>query len=107
MSIPDNVVEVGKGCFSECRSLRSVTFGASSTVERICEWAFRKTSLECLSIPDSVVEVGNWCFYDCKSLQSVTFGVSSQLERFCADAFYKTNIETPSLPFSDCVFALS
>ena len=85
---------------SECKSLRSVTFGALSKLERICAYAFYGTSIESLSIPDNVVELYKKCFYVCKSLRSVTFGTLSKLERICAEAFYGTSIESFSIPDS-------
>ena len=89
---------VRERCFSGCTRLRSVTFGASSKLERVCACAFCWASIESLSIPDGVVELGEWCFYQCKSLRSVTFGASSKLERVCADAFSGTSIESLSIP---------
>ena len=44
--IPTNVREVRERCFSECESLRSVSFGASSTVERIGAQALSETSID-------------------------------------------------------------
>ena len=35
LSIPDSVVEVGKNCFARCSDFKEVTFGASSSLERI------------------------------------------------------------------------
>ena len=51
------VLWVSVACFYECESLRSVDFGASSKLERICAEAFGKTRIESLSIPDSVVNL--------------------------------------------------
>ena len=40
ISIPDSVVELSEECFHGCMLLRSVTFGPSSKLERICYEAF-------------------------------------------------------------------
>ena len=96
--------EVRERCFYEFTSLRGVIFGASSRVERICAYAFCRTSIESLSIPDSVVDLGERCFYECTSLRRVIFGAASNLERICAGAFYGTSIESLSIP--DSVVAL-
>ena len=46
ISIPESVRELPKACFSGWESLRSVRFGSSSKLERICAEAFVGTSLE-------------------------------------------------------------
>ena len=97
--IATSVHVVCERCFYGCGSLRSVIFGASSMVERICAEAFRESSVESLSIPDSVVELGERCFRECKSLRSVIFGASSRVERICAEAFCDTSIESLSIPY--------
>ena len=56
MSIPDRVAELGDGCFYECESLRSVTFGPDSSLARIGQEAFAGTAIESLSIPDTSVK---------------------------------------------------
>ena len=71
VSIPNCVCEVDAMCFSACDSLKCVSFGASSKLERICAEAFCETSLESMSIPDSVVELREKCFCECKSLRRV------------------------------------
>ena len=86
ISIPNSVRELGPKCFGWCKSLRRVTFGAASKLERICPQAFRETSLDALSIPDSVVELGQACFGWCSSLRCLRFGAASKLERICAQA---------------------
>ena len=40
ISIPNSVRELGDGCFKGCKSLRRVTFGSSSSLERIGFHAF-------------------------------------------------------------------
>ena len=54
IAVPNCVVEVCEKCFYGCGSLRCITFGASSRLERICAKAFVGTSIESLSIPESV-----------------------------------------------------
>ena len=100
ISIPTCVSEGGDRCFYRCRRVESVTFGASSKLERICEWAFSETGIGSLAIPDSVVEIGKGCFSKCKSLRSVRFGPTSKLERLCAEAFAETSIESLFIPDS-------
>ena len=43
--VPDSVCELCDGCFSTCESLRRVTFGPSSSLERIGALCFYRCSL--------------------------------------------------------------
>ena len=43
VSVPDSVRELCDGCFKECESLRRVTFGPSSSLERIGFHALPRT----------------------------------------------------------------
>ena len=81
ISIPDRVRELCDGCFKGCRSLRRVTFGPSSSLERIGVSCFEATGVEEFAVPDSVRELCDSCFKGCRSLRCVTFGSSSSLER--------------------------
>ena len=94
--VPDGVRELCDGCFKGCWSLRRVTFGPSSSLERIGVEAFGAVQLfdqdtpcafEEISIPDSVRELCDGCFKGCSSLRRVTFGPSSSLERIGVEAF--------------------
>ena len=103
MSIPDGVVELCDRCFEHrgfawCKSLRSVTFGSSSSLERIGPDAFRCSRVESLSIPDGVVELCDGCFYGCESLSSVTFGPNPSLQRIGVEAFAYAGLESISIP---------
>jgi len=69
--IPDSVTSIGRGAFSCCRSLHSVTIPDSVT--NIGDWAFSHClSLQSVTIPDSVTSIGDSAFEGCSSLQSVT-----------------------------------
>ena len=98
ISVAACVRKLCERCFYGCESLGCVRFSAASKLERICGWAFGRTSIESLSIPDSVVELDEKCFYKCKSLRYVAFGISSKLERICGWAFCGTSIESLSIP---------
>ena len=100
MSIPGSVRELGYRCFYWCKSLRSVIFGPSSSLERIGVEAFVWTNIEWLSIPDGVVELCDRCFEHCRSLRSVTFGDGSNLESIGERVFSDTQIEEISIPDS-------
>ena len=49
VSIPNNVSELCDRCFKECKSLRRVTFGSSSSLERIGVSCFAETGSETLT----------------------------------------------------------
>ena len=87
VSIPNNVRELCDCCFYECESLRRVTFGSSSSLERIGVSCFVGSGVEEVSIPDGVRELCDHCFYECKRLRRVNFGSSSSLERIGVGAF--------------------
>ena len=110
ISIPDSVRELCDDCFKGCSSLRRVTFGPSSSLERIGveasgavrDWLGKSTprGLDEISIPDSVPELCDGCFRGCKSLRRVTFGPSSSLERIGADCFYRCRLVECEIPAS-------
>ena len=92
VSVPDGVRELCDGCFKGCWRLRRVTFGPSSSLERIGVEAFGAVrpegfgqstpcGLEEISIPDGVRELCDGCFKGCSRLRRLTFGPSSSLER--------------------------
>ena len=62
VSIPRNVRELCDGCFKGCKSLRRVTFGPASLLERIGVSCFDGSCVEELSIPDGVRELCDGCF---------------------------------------------
>ena len=100
VTIPDSVVELSEMAFDRCVSLRTVTFGASSKLERICDEAFRQASVESICIPDGVVELCRGCFVECTKLRRVTFSAYSNLEHICDFAFFNTGIESITIPDS-------
>ena len=85
--VPADIRELCDGCFKEHWSLRRVTFGPSSSLERIGVSCFEGTGVEEVSVPDGVRELCDGCFKGCKGLQRVTFGRSSLLERIGVEAF--------------------
>ena len=57
VSVPDGVRELCDSCFKGCESLRRVTFGPSSSLERIGFGWIVGTSVEEVSVPDGVREL--------------------------------------------------
>ncbi len=98
ISIPASVTEIGEDAFSDCLSLKSVTFEGDSQLTSIGSQAFEYctslisitipagvtsigssafsgcSGLTSIKIPDSVTSIGNWAFSGCYGLTSVTIG---------------------------------
>ena len=87
--IPADIHELPDGWFKGWKSPCRVTFGPSSSLERIGVSCFEESSVEEFSVPDSVRELCDGCFKGCKSLRRVTFGPSSSLVRIGAHCFYQ------------------
>ena len=109
MSIPDGVRELCDGCFKGLSGLRRVTFGPSSSLERIGVEAFgavreqgkyKPCGLVEISIPAGVRELCDGCFKGCSSLRRVTFSPSSSLERIGVSCFKRTGVESVAVPDS-------
>ena len=98
VSIPNNVSELCEGCFKGCASLRHVTFGPSSSLERIGVSCFQETGVEEFAVPDGVRELCEGCFRGCSSLHHVTFGPSSPLKRIGVSCFQCSGVEDVSVP---------
>ena len=96
--IPDSVRELCDRCFGGCKNLRYVSFGSSSSVERIGAYCFKRSGVEEVDIPDSVCELCDGCFKGCKSLRCVTFGSSSSVERISAYCFAYSGVEEVIIP---------
>ena len=87
VSVPNSVRELCEGCFKACRRLRRVTFGPSSSLERIGVEPLRALqdgwgrSTLCglveMNIHDGARKLCEGCFKGCSSLCRVTFGPSS------------------------------
>ena len=56
-SNPDSVRELCNYCFRECKSLRRVMFGSSSSLEQIGAHCFDRSGVEEMNIPDNVREL--------------------------------------------------
>ena len=98
VSVPDGVRELCSGCFRWCKSLRRVTFGPSSSLERIGDCCFQGTAVEEVAVPDGVRELGSRCFKECRWLRRVTFGPSSSLEWINTMCFMESGVEVFAVP---------
>ena len=64
-----------------------MTFGSSSSLERIGVSCFEDSGVEKVSLPDGVRELCDRCFSGCRRLRRVNFGFSSSLERIGVSCF--------------------
>ena len=71
MTIPNSVTSMGKGAFSYCSVLTSVTIPNSVTSigDHTFEYCFVLSSV---IIPNSVTNIGDYAFYLCYNLTSIT-----------------------------------
>ena len=68
--IPDSVISIGSGAFSDCDNLETVKI--SDSVISIGKGAFfMDENLKTINIPDSVTSIGEEAFNGCKSLETV------------------------------------
>ena len=85
--VPDNVEDVGDGCFRGCWRLSSVGFGENSSVTRMGVEAFVCCGLTEIRIPKTVQEICKRCFCACRSLRVVVFSECASLKRIGEEAF--------------------
>ena len=95
--IPNSVTSIGRGAFSGCSSLTSITI--PNSVTSIGSSAFTNcSSLASISIPNSVTSIGSSAFWNCSGLTSVTIGnsVTSIGEEAFYDCDALTSITIPN-----------
>ena len=71
LTIPNNVLDIGRGTFANCVGITSVTIPNSVTT--IGASAFKScTGLTDITIPNSVTDIEDQAFYGCSELSSIT-----------------------------------
>lgn len=112
VSIPEYVVEIREGAFSNCKELTEITFNAESTLSNVDENAFENCvklesitlpngtltlgrgalsgciNLKTASLPHGLLTLGDYAFSGCEKLETVTFRGASNLNYLGKDAFY-------------------
>ena len=93
ITVPDSVTKIGTYAFSDCRALKTITFGKSSKLDYIGEKAFWACyELSSISIPESVTFIGSNAFTYCKKLTSISIpdiSVYISDTAFVDSAYYK------------------
>ena len=88
ITIPSSITSIGYSAFSDCLSLKSVTFEIPSSVTVFEMGSFKGCSaLTEIFIPSSVKSIGSRAFKKCSSLEKVTFETPSSLMIIESEAF--------------------
>jgi hypothetical protein len=82
-----NITDIPKGCFANCRALRSIAFPALLT--SLGPNAFEGTAIEEFFAPPSLQSIGEGCFWSCQQLRIVSL-VKANVSRI------------PEYAFADC-----
>ena len=91
VTINNDIINVGKGAFSDCPKLTNVKFNAS--VDRLDEQAFYNcTGLRTITLPNNEVSLGKNCFYKCGNLEEIGFAENTKLENLEGSFFHETNL---------------
>ncbi len=98
LTLPSNVVEIGKFAFANAKNLESV--GLPAGLKRIGSGAFlncRNLSLDSIALPDGLEEIGDNAFKDCYSLTGTTT-LPNSVKSIGSGAFSLTGIDLSSFP---------
>lgn len=80
--IPDSIVEIGPGAFSDCYKLTSINCSTHSKLESIQIQSFKNCqNLLSINIPNSINEIEEHAFINCLSLSSI-IGYSEKIMNF-------------------------
>ncbi|MGN1297247.1 MAG: leucine-rich repeat protein [Clostridia bacterium] len=96
VEIPNGIISIKDGAFSNCTSLTSVRIPDSIT--NIGDNAFYNCSaLTSLEIPNSVTSIGSSAFYNCSALTSIT--IPNSVTNIGSSAFYNCrNLTSVTIP---------
>lgn len=92
----NNLKEIGKLCFNNCKKLKEVFI--SNSVEKIGDSAFSGSGIEEIYLPENLKELGDGAFFRCHALSKVFFNNSLELEVISRQAFCETNLDNIILP---------
>ena len=95
--IPASVVNIGIGAFSECTSLKSVTYARDSQLTFINNYAFKYCKdLESIIIPKNVIYISEYAFDYCTSLKTIIVDEDNEIydSRNDCNAIIETSTNT-------------
>ncbi len=94
------IVDIGKGAFSNCKQLKTVTL--SDMVTNIPSNCFENcTALKSVSLPATLTDIGAEAFYGCTLLSDINLSECAELLTIGNSAFYKCAL-LPNLDLSVC-----
>jgi hypothetical protein len=68
--IPNNVEEIGEGCFYGCASLCEIMYGPESKLGKIGAYAFSGCNLTSVAFPSCLQSISERAFEDVKSVEA-------------------------------------
>ena len=73
--VTSTVKSINSNAFSDCKSLKTISFDENSALIHIGNYAFSGcTELKFISLPNSFSFCGEGCFSNCSKLQTINFG---------------------------------
>ena len=99
ITIPANLTSIGENAFYKNTSLKTVTFGAVSSLSSIGSEAFLECDdLTSITIPASVTSIDDYAFSSCTSLTTVTFEAGSLINSIGLGAFSGSGLTSITIP---------
>ena len=87
LTIPDNVIHIGRNAFAGNNMMRAVYFTENSKLPRISYGAFANCGIRSFTIPSNVDSISQGAFNNCTKLTSVKFQANSKLTSIPAYLF--------------------
>jgi predicted metal-binding protein len=100
IDIGNNIEILESNCFSNCKSLSSITFESNAHLTRIESKVFSFSSLQSVLIPRNVEILGSNCLSNCKSLSLISFESNSRLTRIESEAFSYSSLQSILIPWN-------
>ena len=100
ITIPNNVIVIGKSAFYNCKQLQKVEISKESKLQSIEEDAFAGSLITYITIPNEVRMIGRRAFNNCKLLRNVEISEESKLQTIEEFAFSGSSIISITIPSS-------
>ncbi len=69
--VPASVTTIGESAFTNCTSLKTLTFDPDSKLQTLGDGCFANCGFETLSLPDNITSIGHEAFRECNGLKTV------------------------------------